>query len=231
MAEARMDDGPVRGDRDHEERDGRQDVRDQVKPQAGPAAEVVELDLDKAKAAGLDMTKAGKIRAGKKTGNKSFVPTDEQRQQVSDLAGFGIKQSDIAKIIYKSNGKPIKLATLKKYFKAELAVGAVTANAQVVKSLFEKAIGNANGSTAAAIFWTKARMGWKEDKGNRMAVKQVDDMTEEEIIAFLGGEPTEEELQRAASRGAARLAKEGGKPNLGTTPGKPAPDGSLRSRG
>jgi hypothetical protein len=189
------------------------------------------INLDEAKAAGLDMTHGGKIRAGKKTGNKPFKPTPEQRQQVTDLAGFGIKQADIAKVIYKANGKPLKRATLRKYFKTELETGGVTANSRVAQSLFEKAIGNGNGSTAAAIFWMKARAGWKDREPARVAVKQVDDMNEEEIIAFLGGEPSEEDLQRAASRGKARQSKAGGKPDMGTSPGEQPPDDSVRSRG
>jgi hypothetical protein len=44
-------------------------------------------------------------------------------------------------------------------FRHELDVGHVIANSAVAQSLYQQAI---NGNVTAAIWWTKARMGWKE---------------------------------------------------------------------
>ena len=86
----------------------------------------------------------------------AFEPTDEQRKQVEAMAGFGIPQVDIAKVI------GISKPTLEKYFREELDVGSVKATAKVAQSLFKKATSDGSQSVTAAIFWLKTRAGWKE---------------------------------------------------------------------
>jgi hypothetical protein len=49
--------------------------------------------------------------------------------------------------------------TLHKYYDDELQRGKAEANAKIAQCLFQQAI---NGNVAAAIFWTKSRMGWRE---------------------------------------------------------------------
>jgi hypothetical protein len=56
--------------------------------------------------------------------------------------------------------------TLRKHYEKELAVGKATASAQVAKSLYNKAV---SGDTTAAIWWTKAQMGWGETNTTRLA--------------------------------------------------------------
>lgn len=80
-------------------------------------------------------------------------PTDDQRKMVKAMAGYGIPQDDICTILGVT-GK-----TLRKYYRAELDTGEINANAQVVGALFKAATG---GNVTAAIFWTKARMGWSD---------------------------------------------------------------------
>lgn len=53
--------------------------------------------------------------------------------------------------------------TLRKYFRDELTNGATEANAKVAQSLYNKALGDGQGSVTAAIFWCKTRMGWRGD--------------------------------------------------------------------
>ena len=84
---------------------------------------------------------------------KAFEPTEAERKQVEAMSGFGVPQDDIALVI------GIDKKTLTKHFRRELDTGAAKANARVSESLFKQAIG---GNVAAAIFWTKARMGWRE---------------------------------------------------------------------
>jgi hypothetical protein len=51
--------------------------------------------------------------------------------------------------------------TLAEAFRAELDRGMALADYAVAKSLYDQAVG---GNVTAAIWWTKARMGWSENK-------------------------------------------------------------------
>jgi hypothetical protein len=87
-------------------------------------------------------------------------PTNEQRNVVERAAGFGLPQVYICQLIVSERtGKPISLETLESAFRAELDRGMALAHYQVAKSLYEQAVG---GNVTAAIWWTKARMGWSE---------------------------------------------------------------------
>ena len=83
-----------------------------------------------------------------------FVPTDEQRRMVKVMSGFGIPQPDVASQI------GIDAKTLRKHFREELDRGMTEANMRVAQSLFTMATTGSN--VAAAIFWMKARAGWRE---------------------------------------------------------------------
>ena len=85
----------------------------------------------------------------------AFVANNAMRQKVRTLAGFGVPQEDIAKII----GCAPK--TLRKRFREELDRGAAEANAMVAGYLFASAKA---GSVAAQIFWLKTRANWREGK-------------------------------------------------------------------
>ena len=82
---------------------------------------------------------------------------------VESMSGFGCPQADIACVL------DISIPTLHQAFRRELDIGMAKANAKVGQSLFQQAV---NGNTAAAIFWAKARMGWRE--------KQVVELTGED---------------------------------------------------
>lgn len=94
---------------------------------------------------------------------KAHKPTDESRAEVKALASFGFPQEDIAKYVGVSH------VTLRKHYAPELKLSAIKANATVGKYLFSLASGRAisSGAThgdckAAAMFWAKTRMGWRE---------------------------------------------------------------------
>lgn len=89
-----------------------------------------------------------------KATGKAFVPTDKERATVKAMAGYGIKQDDIARVI------GVHGETLRKAFRHELDIAATEANAQVAQSLFKMATSGQN--VAAAIFWLKTRAGWKD---------------------------------------------------------------------
>lgn len=97
-------------------------------------------------------------------GGPAFLPTDEQRMQVQTLAGLGMRHDEIALVIFNpTTGKPIDEKTLRKRFPQELKVGPIRANVKVAESLYRMATGKGQQALAAAIWWSKCRMGWKEN--------------------------------------------------------------------
>lgn len=92
-------------------------------------------------------------------------PTDTTRAEVSALASYGIPQDDIAAYL------DIDAKTLRKWYRTELDVSMLKANANVSKFLYNAASGKSltsvKGAThadcvRAAMFWAKTRMGWRE---------------------------------------------------------------------
>lgn len=113
--------------------------------------------------------------------------TEEQRRSVQALAGFGVPQDDISLVV------GISPHTLRKHFRHELDVGAAKANAAVAQTLFTMATVDKN--TAAAIFWLKARAGWREkheiEVNGTVDVRRLDDGQLEqalraELASYLG---------------------------------------------
>ena len=89
-------------------------------------------------------------------GRPPFQPTEEQRRIVNVMAAGGFQQVAIAHALGISDN------TLRKYFAEELEAGGAKAHATVVANLFKQATKDDPRSTAAAIFWTKTRLGWKD---------------------------------------------------------------------
>jgi hypothetical protein len=85
---------------------------------------------------------------------KLVSPTDEQRRTVRAMAAFGVPQDAIGAHL------ELDAKTLRKHFRKELDRGMVEANVKVAQSLFNMATQGNN--VAAAIFWMKARAGWRE---------------------------------------------------------------------
>lgn len=85
--------------------------------------------------------------------SKQHKPDEEKRTMVKSLSAMGIRYEDIAKKLSISDD------TLRKYYKLELDLGRIEANAKMANALFQQGI---NGSVPAAIFWLKTRAGWKE---------------------------------------------------------------------
>jgi len=104
-----------------------------------------------------------------KTGPKPLNPTDEERELVRKMCAVGIPQESIARVIRGGIDKK----TLAKYFRAEIDTAAVEANTKIGQTLFEKAMA---GDTTAAIWWTKARMGWREKQDIGFTDKDGNDL-------------------------------------------------------
>jgi hypothetical protein len=84
---------------------------------------------------------------------KPFTVNQTVREKVRHLAGVGVRQDDIARII----GCAPK--TLRKRCRDDLDRGVAEANAIVSGSLFAAAKG---GNVVAQIFWLKTRARWRE---------------------------------------------------------------------
>jgi hypothetical protein len=96
-----------------------------------------------------------------KMGRKPYEPDETTRHQVKLLAGMGVPDYDIVKVI------GISGPTMRKYYMPELELGHIMANAQVAESLFKQATNPEKPNTTAAIFWLKCRAGWREDSDER----------------------------------------------------------------
>ena len=110
----------------------------------------------------------------------TFDPTDEQRRTVRAMSGFGVPQPDIALHL------DIDPKTLRKYFRDDLNRGSIEATTKVAQSLFNMATKGNN--VAAAIFWMKARAGWREKQEIHFSdrpLEQLSDADLERLIARL----------------------------------------------
>ena len=83
-----------------------------------------------------------------------FAPTDEQRRTVKAMSAVGVPHEAIAGYL------DIDAKTLRKHLRQELDHGSLEANVKVAQTLFNMATVDRN--VAAAIFWMKARGGWRE---------------------------------------------------------------------
>jgi hypothetical protein len=84
---------------------------------------------------------------------KAFGVNDAMREKVRYLAGVGVPQDDIAKILRCAP------KTLRKRFRADLDRGVAEANATMCGFLFAAAKA---GNIPAIIFWLKTRAHWRE---------------------------------------------------------------------
>ena len=101
-------------------------------------------------------------------GRPSFEPTAEQRRMVESMTGLGVPDYEVAKVM------AISLPTLRKYFHEQLEVGHIKSNVQVAQTLFKVATDiDHPRHVTAAIFWLKARAGWREAQVDEVGKKQI----------------------------------------------------------
>lgn len=136
-------------------------------------------------------------------GGQPFKPTDEDRQRVQTLAGLGLRHDEIALMVLWPNGVPIDEKTLQAHFARELAVGPVLANSQVAQAVLKKALGNGPQSGTLAIWWTKTRMGWKEQVGVEVELKSG-------VLVAPARESADEWIDRVGQQVAAAVAENTG---------------------
>ena len=134
----------------------------------------------------------------------AFSPTAERRNQVEVLAGFGLPQHQIAVLL----GCDPK--TLRKHFEVELSVGDAKATAKVAQTLFQLATVDRN--VGAAIFWMKARAGWREKHEVEVTARPLRELSDAELerIILDGVARAEHDAEDAAEEQAALLDHERG---------------------
>ena len=107
---------------------------------------------------------------------KPFVVTDAMRERVRTLAGLGVPQVDIARII---RGDP---KTLRKHFRDELDRGVAEANAVIAGALFTAAKG---GNVPAQKFWLKVRAHWHERRAPEDPIPDAGAQSTPQIVVLL----------------------------------------------
>jgi hypothetical protein len=95
-------------------------------------------------------------------GQQPHEATPERRRQVLTMVGMGLTQTEILRLI------EIDRKTLYKYYRHELDTGVAEANLRVAKSLFDMA--TKEKVHPAAIFWMRARAGWRDRDAADMRV-------------------------------------------------------------
>jgi hypothetical protein len=115
----------------------------------------------------------------------AFVATDAMRERVRCLAGVGVWQDDIAKII------DCDPKTLRKRLRDELDRGVAEANAKVAGYLFGAAKG---GNVAAQIFWLKTRAHWREGEAPEHPIPGIDAEPSSQVVLHLPDNSRDPEL-------------------------------------
>lgn len=155
------------------------------------------------------MSKKQKAATPRKRGRpegSGFKPTDEQRKLVEELAGYGIPEPDIAKLVTNpQTNEGISPVTLRKYFRDELDTGHVRANQRVAGALFKNATTGTEtypgGIPTAQIFWLKTRgKGQWKDKQHIEVDKPPSEMEEQEV---------DQAIQRLLAKAAGKPVKGG----------------------
>ncbi|HEV7255901.1 MAG TPA: hypothetical protein VGN97_22740 [Mesorhizobium sp.] len=113
----------------------------------------------------------------------SHAPDPASRRQVEALAGFGVRETDIAGLI------GVDAKTLRKHYRTELDQGHVKANVKVAENLFKKATGEGREAVTAAIFWLKARAQWKEIDRHELVGDPHQPIHEIRRIILVPGQP------------------------------------------
>ena len=119
---------------------------------------------------------------------KPFVVNETVREKVRHLAGVGVRQDDIARII----GCAPK--TLRKRCRDDLDRGVAEANAMVSGSLFAAAKG---GNVVAQIFWLKTRAQWRERAAQSDAASGSDAGGNPPVVLVLPDNSRDPELTHA----------------------------------
>jgi hypothetical protein len=98
----------------------------------------------------------GRPRGRPKKPEPEHKSTEADRRSVEAMAGYGIPEDDIARVI------GISSPALSELYRDELDLGHVKANTAVAQNLFKIATGSGPGAATASIFWLRMRAGWSD---------------------------------------------------------------------
>jgi hypothetical protein len=118
---------------------------------------------------------------------KAFVVNEAMRENVRHLAGLGIRQDHIAKII----GCAPK--TLRKRFRDDLDRGVAVAIATIANNLFAAA---KSGNVPAQIFYLKTQGHWRESPAPRDPAPHTDVQSNSSAVVILPNNDRDPELTR-----------------------------------
>ena len=93
------------------------------------------------------------------------------------MAGLGLPQEQIALLL------EMDPKTLRKHLRDDLDRGMAEANVKIAQSLFNMATTGNN--VAAAIFWMKARAGWREKHEVTISANPLEKLTDAELEAMI----------------------------------------------
>jgi hypothetical protein len=113
------------------------------------------------------------------------VPTDDTRNLVESLSGFGIPQDEVARLV------GIDPKTLRFHYADQIELGTIKATAKVAQNLFTMACKPTREGLSAAIFWLKVRAGWSEYTPKRPAEEPVGKKEAAERDALTAGDGNE----------------------------------------
>lgn len=85
---------------------------------------------------------------------RSHQPSEDSRRQVEMLAGIGVPEHMIARVVN------IDPKTLRKHYAEDIESGAAKATSKVAKRLFDIAMSDSREALTACIFWLKCRARW-----------------------------------------------------------------------
>ena len=119
---------------------------------------------------------------------RAFAVDNAVREKVRHLAGVGVRQDDIARIV----GCAPK--TLRKQCRDDLDRGVAEANAMVSGYLFAAAKA---GNVTAQIFWLKTRARWREGAAPDRAMSETNSEPKSEIVLVLPDNARDSELTQA----------------------------------
>jgi hypothetical protein len=128
------------------------------------------------------------IAEGPAVARAAFVVDEAMRERVRYLAGVGVPQDDIAKIV----GCAPK--TLRKRCRDDLDRGVAEANATVSGYLFAA---TKEGNVAAQIFWLKTRAHWRERPVPDHAAPDGDTEVTPPVVLLLPDNSRDPDLTRA----------------------------------
>jgi len=120
-----------------------------------------------------------------RAGRPPHVPTNETRNLVESLSGFGIPQDEIARLL------GIDPKTLRFHYADQIELGTIKATAKVAQNLFTMACKPTREGLSAAIFWLKVRAGWSEYAPKRPAEEPVGKKEAAERDALTAGDDNE----------------------------------------